>query len=156
VRSTDLLTVSEVAARSGVTASALRYYESQGLLAASRTAGNQRRYPRHVLRRLAFIRAAQNVGLTLEEIGAALASLPGGRTPTADDWARLSSAWRSRLDDRIAALVRLRDGLEACIGCGCLSLDRCAVSNPGDIVAGNGPGATYLPRALRAAPARRG
>ena len=141
---TDLLTVSEVAVRSGVAASALRYYEAQGLVAASRTSGNQRRYPRHVLRRLAFIRAAQNVGLALEEIRAALATLPGGRTPTAEDWARLSSAWHARLDEQITALTRLRDGLESCIGCGCLSLERCAVSNPGDVVAGNGPALILL------------
>ncbi|MBX6390923.1 MAG: redox-sensitive transcriptional activator SoxR [Frankia sp.] len=144
------LTVSELSARSGVAPSALRFYESQGLITAARTAGNQRRYQRHVLRRLAFIRAARNVGLTLEEIRAALATLPDGRTPTRADWSRLSAAWRDRLDEQIAALVRLRDGLDACIGCGCLSLDRCALSNPGDVAAASGPGPAYLPRALRA------
>jgi len=152
VQATDLLTVGEVSARSGVAASALRYYEAQGLLAATRTAGNQRRYPRHVLRRLSFIRAAQNVGLSLDEIRAALGALPDGRTPTRDDWARLSRAWHQRLDDQITALRKLRDGLESCIGCGCLSLDRCEISNPGDVMAGKGPGAVYLPRALRGAP----
>jgi MerR family redox-sensitive transcriptional activator SoxR len=152
VQATDLLTVGEVSARSGVAASALRYYEAQGLLAATRTASNQRRYPRHVLRRLSFIRAAQNVGLSLDEIRAALGALPDGRTPTRDDWARLSRAWHQRLDDQITALRKLRDGLESCIGCGCLSLDRCEISNPGDVMAGKGPGAVYLPRALRGAP----
>ena len=149
MRSTDLLTVSEVAARSGVTASALRYYESQGLLAASRTAGNQRRYPRHVLRRLAFIRAARNIGLSLEEIAEALAALPATRTPTKADWTRLSRSWRQRLNDQISALTKLRDGLDSCIGCGCLSLRRCALSNPADVAAGGGPGAAYFPWQIR-------
>jgi MerR family redox-sensitive transcriptional activator SoxR len=153
---TDLLTVGEVSERSGVAASALRYYEAQGLLTATRTTGNQRRYPRHVLRRLSFIRAAQNVGLSLEEIRTALAALPDGRTPTRDDWAGLSRAWHQRLEDQIVALRKLRDGLESCIGCGCLSLERCAISNPGDIMAGNGPGAAYFPRALRGAPPHHG
>ena len=150
---TDLLSVGETSARSGVPASALRYYEAMGLLEATRTAGNQRRYPRHVLRRLAFIRAAQNIGLSLDEIRTTLATLPESRTPTRDDWARLSASWRVRLDEQIAALHKLRDGLDSCIGCGCLSLDRCAVSNPGDITAGRGPGAGYLPRTLRETPA---
>jgi MerR family redox-sensitive transcriptional activator SoxR len=152
VRATDLLTVGETSARSGLPASALRYYESQGLLETTRTAGNQRRYPRHVLRRLAFIRAAQNVGLSLDEIRATLATLPDSRTPTREDWTSVSESWRTRLDEQIAALLKLRDGLESCIGCGCLSLDRCAVSNPGDITAQRGPGASYLPRALRGSP----
>ncbi|HEY7223460.1 MAG TPA: redox-sensitive transcriptional activator SoxR [Micromonosporaceae bacterium] len=155
MKSSDLLTVGEVAARSGVAASALRFYEAEGLLPATRTTGNQRRYPRHVLRRLAFIRAAQNIGLSLDEITAALASLPDGRTPTRADWARLSRGWRARLDEQIAALTKLRDGLEECIGCGCLSLQRCAVSNPADVSAGSGPGAAYLPRTLRVNPTRR-
>ncbi|MDT3444414.1 MULTISPECIES: redox-sensitive transcriptional activator SoxR [unclassified Pseudofrankia] len=154
MRATDLLTVGETSARSGLPASALRYYESQGLLETTRTTGNQRRYPRHVLRRLAFIRAAQNVGLSLDEIRATLARLPDGRTPTREDWALLSESWRTRLDEQIAALLKLRDGLESCIGCGCLSLERCAVSNPGDITAQRGPGANYLPRALRGSPPR--
>ncbi|MBL7494417.1 redox-sensitive transcriptional activator SoxR [Frankia sp. AgB1.9] len=156
MQATDLLTVGEMSERSGVAASALRYYEAQGLLVATRTTGNQRRYPRHVLRRLSFIRAAQNVGLSLDEIRSALAALPDGRTPTRDDWAQLSRSWHERLDDQIAALRKLRDGLESCIGCGCLSLERCAISNPGDIVAGNGPGAVYFPRALRGATAHHG
>jgi MerR family transcriptional regulator, redox-sensitive transcriptional activator SoxR len=146
---TDLLTVSDVAHRSGFAPSALRFYEREGLLTATRTSGGQRRYERNVLRRLAFIRAARNVGLTLEEIAAALATLPYGRNPTKADWTRLSHAWRGRLDDQIAALTKLRDGLDSCIGCGCLSLKRCAISNPGDSMAKAGAGAGFLPRLLR-------
>jgi len=149
MRTTDLLTVSEVSRRSGFATSALRFYEDQGLVHAMRTSGNQRRYERNVLRRLAFIRAARNVGLSLDEVATALATLPDRRTPTKADWARLSHAWRQRLDDQIAALVRLRDGLDSCIGCGCLSLKKCAMQNPGDLAAPAGPGAAYLPRALR-------
>jgi MerR family redox-sensitive transcriptional activator SoxR len=149
METTDLLTVSEVAQRSGFAPSAIRFYEKTGLLPATRTAGNQRRFARNVLRRLAFIRAARNVGLTLDEVKAALDVLPGGRAPTRADWARLSKQWRARLEDQIAGLVALRDGLESCIGCGCLSLKRCAISNPGDVMAGNGPGAAYLPNSLR-------
>ena len=152
MRTDDLLTVGEVSGRSGVAPSALRFYERQGLIAATRTTGNQRRYRRSVLRRLAFVRAAQNVGLSLEEITAALATLPDGRTPTRADWTRLSRSWRHRLDDQIAALAKLRDGLDSCIGCGCLSLKRCAVSNPGDVAATAGAGARYLPRPLRVTP----
>ena len=151
MRTTDLLTVSEVADRSGFAPSALRFYEREGLVSATRTAGNQRRYERNVLRRLAFIRAARNVGLSLEEVAAALAELPDGRTPTRADWARLSRSWRRRLDEQIAALEKLRDGLDSCIGCGCLSLKRCAISNPGDVARSAGPGAAYLPRPLRPA-----
>ena len=149
MRTTDLLTVSEVSQRSGFAPSALRFYEREGLVSATRTSGNQRRYQRSVLRRLAFIRAARNVGLTLEEVSAALATLPAGRNPTRVDWTRLSRAWRGRLDEQIAALEKLRDGLDSCIGCGCLSLQRCAISNPGDLAAGDGPGAVYLPAPLR-------
>jgi MerR family redox-sensitive transcriptional activator SoxR len=149
MRTTDLLTVSEVARRSGFAPSALRFYEREGLLRATRTAGNQRRYERSVLRRLAFIRAARNVGLSLEEVAAALATLPDGRSPTRADWTRLSRSWRHRLDDQIAALTRLRDGLDSCIGCGCLSLKHCAMQNPGDLAAPSGPGAVYLPALLR-------
>ena len=149
----ELLAIGEVAGRSGIAPSALRYYEQQGLIAASRTSGGARRYPRSVLRRLAIIRAGRNVGLTLPEIRAALATLPGDRPPTVDDWARLSEGWRARLDEQIAALERLRDGLTSCIGCGCLSLGRCALSNPGDMAAGEGPGARWLPLALRRTPA---
>jgi MerR family transcriptional regulator, redox-sensitive transcriptional activator SoxR len=147
--SSDLLTVGEVARRSGFAPSALRFYERLGLLAASRTTGGQRRYQRNVLRRLAFIRAARNVGLSLEEVAAALATLPEGRTPTRTDWTRLSRSWRARLDEQIKALSALRDGLESCIGCGCLSLKRCAISNPGDVASTTGAGAQYLPAALR-------
>lgn len=154
MRTTDQLTVSDVAARSGYASSALRFYEREGLIKATRTAGNQRRYERSVLRRLAFIRAARNVGLSLEEVAAALATLPDSRTPTKADWTRLSHSWRARLDAQIAALERLRDGLDTCIGCGCLSLKRCAISNPADIARADGPGATYLPAPLRAMPVR--
>ncbi|WP_322755109.1 redox-sensitive transcriptional activator SoxR [Frankia sp. Cas3] len=147
--STDLLTVGEVARRSGFAASALRYYEREGLLSAARTSGGQRRYERHILRRLAFIRAARNVGLSLDEVAAALAELPGGRTPTKADWTKLSRGWRTRLDDQITALTALRDGLDSCIGCGCLSLQLCAMSNPADVAARKGPGAAYLPARLR-------
>lgn len=145
----DLLTIGEVARRSGFATSALRYYERQGLITGGRTSGGQRRYERSVLRRLAFIRAARNIGLGLEEVRAALAQLPAARTPTRSDWARLSRAWRGRLDEQIDALVRLRDGLDSCIGCGCLSLQHCRLSNPGDAAAAGGPGAVFLPAALR-------
>jgi MerR family redox-sensitive transcriptional activator SoxR len=147
---TDLLLIGEVARRGGTASSAIRYYESQGLLASTRSAGGQRRFPRAVLRRLAFIRAAQNVGLSLDEIRAALDTLPSGRTPTKADWARLSRSWQTRLDEQIAALERLRDGLTTCIGCGCLSLQRCRLSNPDDVIGETGSGARYLPPALRA------
>ena len=148
----DELTIGQVAARAGVAPSALRYYEDQGLVTASRTPGGARRYPRSVLRRLAFVRAAQNVGLSLGEVRAALATLPEGRPPTARDWARLSRAWRDRLDEQIAALERLRDGLTSCIGCGCLSLTRCRLYNPSDVAAAEGAGARLLPPALRRVP----
>ncbi|GAB2486828.1 redox-sensitive transcriptional activator SoxR [Jatrophihabitans fulvus] len=143
------MTVSQVSERSGFAPSALRFYEREGLIDATRTSGNQRRYERGVLRRLAFIRAGRNVGLSLDEVAAALATLPDGRTPTRADWTRLSRTWRRRLDDQITALEKLRDGLDSCIGCGCLSLKRCAMSNPGDVAAAGGPGATYLPAPLR-------
>ncbi len=149
MRSTDQLTVSDVAERSGFAPSALRFYERAGLIRATRTSGNQRRYERSVLRRLAFIRAARNVGLSLDEVAAALATLPDARTPTRADWTRLSRSWRARLDAQIAALEKLRDGLDSCIGCGCLSLKRCAMSNPADAAAADGPGARYLPAPLR-------
>jgi MerR family redox-sensitive transcriptional activator SoxR len=149
----ELLAIGEVSARSGMAASALRYYEEQGLISSTRTAGGARRYPRSVLRRLAVVRAARNVGLSLPEIRSALETLPPGRPPTADDWARLSQGWRDRLDEQIAALSKLRDGLSSCIGCGCLSLDRCALSNPGDVASREGSGARWLPPALRRVPA---
>jgi MerR family redox-sensitive transcriptional activator SoxR len=138
------LTIGELAERSGVAPSALRYYEELGLIAAERTAGNQRRYPRATLRRVAFIRSAQRVGLTLDEVAAALATLPSGRTPTKADWARLSRGWRPRIDAQIERLERLRDKLDGCIGCGCLSLKTCALNNPDDEVAPRGPGAVFL------------
>lgn len=145
----DLLTIGEVSRRSGTAPSALRYYESRGLVSAVRTTGGHRVFHRSVLRRLAFVRAAQNVGLSLEEIADALATLPSGRTPTRADWARLSARWQQRLDEQIANLVALRDGLTACIGCGCLSLQRCRLYNPQDARAVEGPGARALPAGLR-------
>ncbi len=144
----DELTVSEVADRSGFAPSALRFYERRGLIDADRTEGNQRRYDRAVLRRLAFIAAARHVGLTLDEVREALALLPDQRTPTKADWTRISRRWRARLDEEIAALEKLRDGLTSCIGCGCLSLQRCRISNPDDELAAEGPGAAFLPAAL--------
>jgi MerR family redox-sensitive transcriptional activator SoxR len=149
MESRDLLTVGEVADRSGFAASAIRFYDKEGLITATRTSGGQRRFERSMLRRLAFIRAARNVGLTLDEIATALDTLPDSRTPTRADWARLSKDWRARLDDQIAGLMALRDSLDSCIGCGCLSLKRCAISNPSDSAAQAGPGAVYLPRSLR-------
>jgi MerR family redox-sensitive transcriptional activator SoxR len=150
----DVLTVSEVARRSGFAASALRYYESEGLIEAARTAGGQRRYARSVLRRLAFIRAASNVGLSLEEIRGELDQLPSGRTPTKSDWHRISGHWRTRLDEQMSALEALRDKLDSCIGCGCLSLKQCSISNPADLAASSpaAPGAAYLPPLLRRQP----
>lgn len=147
----DLLPISEVSARSGFAASALRYYEAEGLITAQRSPGGRRLYERGVLRQLAFIRAAGNVGLTLEEIRVELDSLPSGRTPTRADWQRISRHWRARLDEQMLALQRLRDGLDSCIGCGCLSLQRCRISNPGDVaaVSDDAPGAAYLPPLLR-------
>jgi MerR family transcriptional regulator, redox-sensitive transcriptional activator SoxR len=140
------LTIGEVAARSGVAPSALRFYESIGLIAARRTDGNQRRYPRSVLRRIAFIQAGRETGIPLETIGGALARLPDERTPTRRDWERLSRAWRHELDRRIATLEALRERLTGCIGCGCLSLRRCALLNPADQAAALGGGAHYLER----------
>ena len=140
----DLLTVGEVATRTGVATSALRFYEALGLISATRTSGGQRRFPREVLRRVAFIKVAQTVGLELDEIRASLDSLPSGRTPTKADWERISRRWRPLLDDRIDALVRLRDQLSDCIGCGCLSLKACALYNPKDCAGERGPGARYL------------
>ena len=136
----DLLTIGEVVERSGIAHSALRFYESKGLIASERSDGNQRRYHRDVLRRLGFIKVAQNVGLSLEEIQSALATLPDQRTPTKEDWARLSRSWGPRLDEQIAVLQRLRERLTGCIGCGCLSLQACRLSNPNDVLAEHGPG----------------
>jgi MerR family redox-sensitive transcriptional activator SoxR len=139
----ELLTIGEVSKRSGVAASALRFYEERGLIESERAGSGHRRYPRPVLRRIAFIVFAQRIGLSLDEIGTELAKLPPGRVPSQRDWARLSSNWTARVDERIAELERLRAGLTECIGCGCLSLDRCRLSNPGDRAAGFGPGPRY-------------
>jgi MerR family transcriptional regulator, redox-sensitive transcriptional activator SoxR len=138
------LTVGQLAARSGVAVSALHFYEAEGLISARRTAGNQRRFPRETLRRVAFIRASQRVGIPLRGIREALDRLPENRTPTRADWARLSAAWRQDLDERIAQLERLRDRLTGCIGCGCLSIDRCQLTNPDDVLGADGPGARKL------------
>jgi MerR family redox-sensitive transcriptional activator SoxR len=140
----DWLAIGELARRAGVAASALRFYEAEGLIAGGRSGGGRRQYPRHALRRVAFIRAAQAVGLGLGEIRAALQSLPDGRTPTQADWQRLAGAWQPLLDERIAALQRLRDQLASCIGCGCLSLKACRLYNPADQAGARGPGARYL------------
>ena len=145
----ELLTVGEVAHRSGTAASALRFYEREGLIEATRTSGGQRRYERGVLRRLAFIRAARNVGLSLEEVREAMSRLPASRTPTKADWTAISNGWRQRLNEQIDGLIRLRDGLDTCIGCGCLSLARCRIANPDDVAATRGAGANFLPPALR-------
>ncbi len=139
----DPMAISEVARRSGVAASALRYYEERGLIAAERAGSGHRRFPRSVLRRIAFIVFAQRVGLSLEEIGDQLAHLPADRAPSRRDWSRLSSGWTARIDERIAELERLKGGLTECIGCGCLSLDRCRLANPGDRAADRGPGPRY-------------
>src|SRR3954452_3917725 len=138
------LTIGMLAERTGVAPSALRFYEAEGLIHAGRTAGGQRRYSRGTLRRVSFIRVAQQVGLKLEEIREALASLPESRTPTERDWERLSRSWRPRLDAQIALLERLRDRLDSCIGCGCLSLRSCHLANPGDELAARGPGPRRL------------
>ena len=139
----ELLSIGEVARRSGVAASALRYYEQLGLISSERAGSGHRRFPRPVLRRIAFIVYAQHVGLTLGEIGAELAKLPENHAPTRRDWSRLSKGWSERIDDRIAELERLKLGLTECIGCGCLSLDRCRLANPGDRAAAGGPGPRY-------------
>jgi MerR family redox-sensitive transcriptional activator SoxR len=150
-----LLTISETARRSGVAASALRYYEERGLISAAERegAGHHRRYPRPVLRRIAFIVFAQKVGLSLEEIAAELAKLPPHSAPNRRDWSRLSQTWRGRIDERIAELERLKEGLTECIGCGCLSLDRCKLANPNDRAAGAGAGPRYWLGDPRPAPA---
>ncbi len=139
----DLLTIGEVARRGGIAASALRFYEQRGLIASERAGSGHRRYPRPVLRRIAFIVFAQRIGLTLDEIGVELARLPPERAPTRRDWSRLARTWTSRIDQRIAELERLRRGLTECIGCGCLSLDRCRLANPGDRAGRRGPGPRY-------------
>jgi len=141
---TKELTVGQLSARSGVAVSALHFYEAQGLIHARRTLGNQRRYQREMLRRVAFIRASQRVGIPLSRIKDALEKLPAGRNPTPRDWARLSAAWRDDLDNRIGQLQHLRDRLTGCIGCGCLSLTTCQLANPDDILGSEGPGARNL------------
>ena len=143
---TTELTIGEVAERSGVAASALRFYERRGLIAAARTDGNQRRFERSVLRRIAFIQAGRAAGIPLTEIGTALDGLPTHRTPSRRDWERLSKRWRDDLDRRIATLEGLRGRLDTCIGCGCLSIDKCELLNPEDEAAELGPGAHYLER----------
>ena len=140
----SFIDIASLAKRSGVAASALRFYEDQGLIHSARQTGGRRHFPRSSLRRVAFVRAAQAVGLMLEEIRAALATLPEGRTPTREDWTTLSGAWAPVIDARIAALTRLRDTLSSCIGCGCLSLDTCALYNPADGARRRGPGPRYL------------
>ena len=151
---TVLLTPSQVAERAGVAVSALHFYEREGLIASERTAGNQRRYHRDVLRRLAFVRASQQLGISLARIKEALATLPGDRSPTKADWARLSRSWRDDLDARIDQLTRLRDSLDGCIGCGCLSLRSCALYNADDELATDGPGPRRLLRPLEDVPER--
>ena len=138
-----LLTISEVSRRSGVAASALRFYEERGLIKSERAGSGHRRYPRAALRRIAFIVFAQRMGLTLEEVGAELAKLPENRVPDRSDWAKLSASWAKRIDARIAELERLRAGLTRCIGCGCLSLRECQLANPGDRASRLGPGPRY-------------
>ena len=140
LRSGDPLTVGEVAERSGIAVSALHFYESKGLIASTRSAGNQRRYPRGILRRLAVIRVAQRMGLPLAVIADAFSHLPDSKAPTVADWRRLSAAWREDLDARIRTLTQLRDQLDGCIGCGCLSLKECPLRNPQDTMAEEGPG----------------
>src|SRR4051794_2363710 len=145
----ETLAIGDLAARSGVAPSALRYYEREGLIRSTRTGGNQRRYLRSELRRVAFIKIAQQVGGSLEEIRGALAELPENRTPTKADWSRLSARWRKRLEERITLMERLRDQLTGCIGCGCLSMKRCQLINPQDQLAAEGPGPRTLVGPLR-------
>jgi len=140
------LTIGQLSARSGVSQSALRFYERKGLIAAERSHGNQRRYPRVTLRRVALVQAGKTAGIPLERIRAALDELPADRPPTKRDWERLSGRWRAELDERITTLEGIRDRLTGCIGCGCLSLRRCGLLNPGDEAAERGPGAHYLIR----------
>ncbi len=139
----ELLTIGEVSRRSGVAASALRFYDLRGLIRSTRAGSGHRRYRREVLRRIAFVVFAQRVGLTLEEIGAELAQLPTDRAPSRGDWERLTGTWSERIGERIAELERLRSGLTECIGCGCLSLDRCRLANPGDRAGAAGAGARF-------------
>jgi MerR family redox-sensitive transcriptional activator SoxR len=154
----DQLTIGEVAQRSGVATSALRFYEDRGLICSTRNSAGHRRYPRAVLRRVAFIVFAQRVGLSLDDIAAQLAELPADRAPDRAEWARLTASWEARIDERIAELERLKVSLADCIGCGCLSLDRCRMANPGDRVGASGPGPrrwlgdAWPPEAVRVTP----
>ncbi len=138
-----MLTIGELAARTGVATSALRFYEERGLIRSERTVSGHRRFPRAVARRVAFVTYAQRVGLSLDEIKAELDKLPADKVPAREDWDRLTIGWQARIDERIAELERLRDSLTGCIGCGCLSLDRCAIFNPEDVAARLGPGPRY-------------
>lgn len=152
----ETLTIGEVARRSGVATSALRFYEEKGLISSERNSSGHRVYQRPVIRRVAFIVFAQRIGLSLDEVAAELAKLPNNRVPKRADWAKLSASWTARIDERIAELERLREGLTECIGCGCLSLDRCKLANPGDRAANRGPGPRYWvgdPRPTAAEPA---
>ena len=152
VTSTDaLLAIGEVARRAGVSVATLRYYEERGLVACTRTSGNQRRYPRWVLRRLAFIAAGQRVGLTLDQVGQALSTLPNDRAPKQQDWARLGDIWRQQVAERVRELQSLQDTLDGCLGCGCLSTTRCPLFNPGDEAASEGAGSRWLRDATRPA-----
>lgn len=144
VEARDHLSVGDVASRSGIAASAVRYYDDEGLIRSIRTEGGQRRFRRETIRRIAFIGAARKVGRSLAEIRDALDALPRSRTPTQEDWSDISTAWRERLDDQIGELTQLRDQLDSCIGCGCLSLDRCGIYNPGDGASQLGSGPRYL------------
>ncbi|HEY7270997.1 MAG TPA: redox-sensitive transcriptional activator SoxR [Dehalococcoidia bacterium] len=140
----DSLSIGDVARRTGVAVTALRFYEGKGLIAPARAESGHRRYPRETIRRVSFILAAQRVGLSLREVHSALAGLPSSRAPTVEDWSRLSTSWRPMLEERIQSLERLRDQLDSCIGCGCLSLSTCALQNPDDSAAAYGPGPRYL------------
>ena len=144
MRRDELLPIGEVAARSGVAASAIRFYEAEGLISATRSPAGQRRFARHTLRRLAFIRAARRVGLSLDDVAASLRTLPADRAPTKAEWSKVSRTWRRRLDGRITELERLRDDLTGCIGCGCLSLTSCRLYNPEDAARANGAGPRFL------------
>lgn len=144
MHSTDLLTIGEVAERAGVATSAIRYYEDRGLVASTRTRGGQRRFARETIRRIAFITAAQRVGRSLDDVGETLEHLPRDKAPDNSDWEKIATSWRPRLDAQIAELTALRDQLDSCIGCGCLSLTRCAIYNPDDRASSLGAGARYL------------
>lgn len=146
LRSGEQLSVGDVARRSGLSISSIHFYESRGLISSWRSAGNQRRYSRDVLRRLAVIKVAQRIGIPLKEIAEALEALPKARTPTTNDWKKLSTGWRTRLEQRILELTALRDRIDRCIGCGCLSMISCPLYNPDDILGAKGPGAQLLKR----------